>query len=220
MGETSTETALVALNRNGTRKGHGRLVPVATLRRFLVLNDTDLPGTQIANQLHVAKSTVDRWRSFIKKGKFDAYIEKSKRLSRGQSSQTHSIIHRPTIIERTLRKPRKTFPPFVKKIVRYHDNGMSGREMAAKLHISTGQIYYWLAKMNGGSAKKSGFQNPKPRKGDTNGIKNPFNKNILLGIAYAETERFFTNISERIKIPPQVLRRRLPELLAASSLRE
>src|SRR6266702_2184472 len=188
---TSTETALAVSNQNQrlTRsRNRYRIIPVATLRRFLVLNERHASLIEMANELHVAKSTVDRWRSFAKNGRFQAYFEKVKRLSK--QNQPRKLVHRPTVTERAAAFNKTKLPPVALKVAQYRAQGMKGREIAAKVHISTAQVWYWLKKMNGS-------QSPKSSKGDMNGIKSNFNKNILLGIAYAETERFIANLAQR-----------------------
>ncbi len=207
---TNTKTALPVSSRSLTRpRGHGHIIPVTTLRRFIRLNERHAGLVEMANELHVAKSTVDRWRSFVKNGQFEAFFEKVKRLSK--QNQPRKLIHRPTVTERAAAFGKTKLPAVAVKIAQYRAQGMKGREIAAKVHLSPAQIWYWLKKMNSSQDSKSS-------KGDVNGIKSNFNKNILLGIAYAETERFIANLAQRIKVPPQVLRRRLPELLGHSPL--
>lgn len=227
-GDNAQTAITVSTGSNKTHQKHGghRNIPPATLRRFLVLEKNHPTRALIAKELAVAESTIDRWRMFVEEGRFQAYLKKMAGLAK-RNPQTSAIVHRPTIIERALASHnhngnRRTYPTFVAKIIRYRAQGLSGREISAKAGVSQPQVYYWLAKVNGGSAKVNGSQgsNSNLKKGNTNGVKNPFNKNILLGIAYAETERFIANIAPRIKIPAQILRRRLPELLGHSPLWE
>lgn len=104
-----------------------------------------------------------------------------------------------------------------KKILELQAKGWSAREIAQKLGTHKSTVYYSLnhgpyshkGEMNGNNSSSS----PGP---DTH---SEASTSELIGIAFAETNRVITNLSERIKIPADKLRRRLSELLAGPALR-
>ena len=108
------------------------------------------------------------------------------------------------------------------KIFKLKQDGLTLRAIAAKLDLAKGTVssaYYRYLKSNGRSKGHSkGEELNGNNANDSNGSTSA-NKNILIGIAFAETTRFIDNLSERIAVPPETLRRRLSELLGHSPLR-
>src|SRR5262245_47104372 len=93
------------------------------------------------------------------------------------------------------------------EIHKLRGEGLTVRAIAEKLGVSKGNVHYYLY---------SGKQNY------TNGetIQNGHHsKDLIIGICYAETERFVGVLSERFSVPAKVLRQRLSELLGHSPLR-
>ena len=82
-------------------------------------------------------------------------------------------------------------------------------EIGRKLNMKPGTVGYYLA-------PRRKYQFTQLGKEQTNGH---INKNIALGIAYAETERFIGVLAQRLAFAPAILRQRLSELLGHSPLR-
>jgi len=96
---------------------------------------------------------------------------------------------------------------------RLHRDGLTIREIAAKLGITvsavSNRLYYKPAAQQ--KAKEQAKAN-----GNGNG---DYSKELVIGICYAETERFLGVLGERFGVSAKVLRSRLSELLGHPPLR-
>lgn len=92
--------------------------------------------------------------------------------------------------------------------------GLSVRAVAEELHLTPGKTWGIIKKM-----KQIEHQEPTKEQSNGNSSAGGINKNILIGIAFAETERFIAVLSERLGVPADILRPRLSELLGHSPLR-
>lgn len=101
--------------------------------------------------------------------------------------------------------PSGKWGKFRDEIQRLKDQGYARREIADKLHVPGSIVSYY-----------TGLQTSPTTGGTSNGI---LNKNFVVGIAYAETERFVAHLSQRLALPTNFLRQRLSELLGRSPLR-
>lgn len=111
---------------------------------------------------------------------------------------------------------RKSFAPkwghMKEQILALKATGMKPTEIAEKLDMPKKSLAYYLydhrhkIKLE----EKGAF---------TNGNKSALNINVAVGVAYAETERFISNLAERLGVPTTILRPRLSELLGHSPFR-
>lgn len=85
--------------------------------------------------------------------------------------------------------------------------GVKVREIADRLNMKMSAVNHYLyskhVKLNGGGPVTNGS----------------LNKNVAVGIVYAEVERFLAALSQRLGVPTTVLRPRLSELLGRSPFR-
>jgi transcriptional regulator len=104
------------------------------------------------------------------------------------------------------------------RAIELRDQGLKMREIAAKMGIASGSVNYYLY---GRKQTKIGKENTNgaTRNGTDGETKNGINKNILIGVAYSETERFIGLLGTRLGISTDLLRSRLSELLGHSPLR-
>lgn len=187
-------------------------------------------GKQLAKQFGVSDALIYRYSSHIRKGTFDSWLENLQTTYKkfygknGHIRKSPKLPHRPTLAERAATSP--SFAPRLKgdklqaRILALKEKGLTYREIGEKIGMSThGVGYYTSARGRRKQDKVSLGELDSPGKEQMNGHHPTTNKHILIGIAYAETERFITNLSERIAVPAEVLRRRLAELLGHSPLR-
>ena len=106
-----------------------------------------------------------------------------------------------------------SFAHLAEEIVKLTEEQYGPGEIAKKLNIPQSSVYYYRHR-----AKHQATQSTNEEGALTNGSIT-INKNIVIGIAYAEVERFISNISQRLGISADVLRPRLSELLGRSPLR-
>lgn len=86
-----------------------------------------------------------------------------------------------------------------------YEKGMPARQIAEKFHVSYSMVSYHLHKKD------------KLQKSTQNGGQlGKLNRNVLIGVAWSETERFIGLLAQRFAFPPAFLRQRLSELLGSS----
>lgn len=216
----ATEALVSTESTPPTAKTHKKMTVVTPdmLRLFRNLNNKGTSNHDMAQQCGVGISTIGRWKGFAKKGVLDAYLEKVKNGDqRGKYPSTTNALA-VTARHAVRVTPLPEMPARLRpglKATQMKAEGMNTKQIAAKLRLSVPQVYYWLKQWDNFQHRATN-----PLEGETNGVSRVINKDILIGFSWAETERFLANISERIGIPTQILRRRIPELLAATPMRK
>lgn len=99
------------------------------------------------------------------------------------------------------------------KVAFYMSKGWKTPQIAQRLGLAPQTVYYHVNKLQKQATAAT------PATEETSGNSNAFSKDIRIGIAFAETERFVNAIGERLALPPTILRRRLSELLGHSPVR-
>ena len=99
------------------------------------------------------------------------------------------------------------YSQFIPQMHALRNQKYSQRQIGEKLGIPGHAVAYHLSKKQNTSS---------PEGASSNGH---LNKNIAVGIAYAETERFIGVLAQRLGVPTDLLRSRLSELLGRSPIR-
>lgn len=183
--------------------GKVKLLSTAELNQIKKRLSAGESSYQIAEALGRSHSGIHAIKVAFKAGKLDELI---KRRRRDPSGQRPGIPHKPELRA---------------KILDLRKTGMRPAEIARTLNLYPSAVYYHTHRAKLGGHHKPAT--PEVTGAQTNGaISNghgTFDKKILIGIAFAETERFLAVLSERLGIPAAVLRPRLSELLGRSPLR-
>lgn len=96
------------------------------------------------------------------------------------------------------------------QIKELHAAGIKPREISAKLGIPKPALAHYIY---GRYSYKNGHEEETINNGK-------LNRNIAIGIVYAETERFLGALAERLGVPTTILRPKLSELLGRSPFRQ
>jgi DNA-binding NarL/FixJ family response regulator len=105
------------------------------------------------------------------------------------------------------------------KILKLKEQGLTLVEIGRKVGVTSSTVGYYI------NSRKDSPKNQtvlEAKNGDSSATTNgnsTINKNIFIGIAYAEIERFIGLLSERLSISADILRPRLSELLGHPPLR-
>lgn len=95
------------------------------------------------------------------------------------------------------------------EIKQLHAAGMKPRDISAKLGIPKPALAHYIY----------GAYSYKKRHEEATVVDGKLNRNIAVGIVYAETERFLSALAERLGVPTTILRPKLSELLGRSPFR-
>jgi len=162
---------------------------------------------QIAETFGRAHSVIQRVNAAIKKGKFSDWVAK---LQHRDAKSKHVRKFAPKKLNDTNDR--------AEKILALKKQGLNLTAISKQVGLPTSTVSYYMytrkLKSPVGKEESNGASS-------TNGksATSTVNKHVLIGIAYAETERFITLLSERLGLTSEVLRPRLSELLGHSPLR-
>lgn len=102
------------------------------------------------------------------------------------------------------------------RAVAMQQKGWTREEIAEKLGVVKSTVGYYLDKK---AKELQIIKEPSTNGTGPSAAAAAINKNVCVGIAYAEVERFIGVLSQRLGLTPEVLRSRLSELLGHSPLR-
>jgi hypothetical protein len=190
--------------------------------------DAGVRLAEIAEKTGASAASIVAARKRLRNGTFAIKLveqqarEQGQRIPRDPEKRAKLLKTRPNMEERT-RKFKKTRSggkgqQYKDRILQMRKDGYKVREIVEKLGIKDGMVNYYVygkyGKANKIQETRKEQQNGHSSKGSA------INKNICIGIAYAEVERFIGVLSERLAIPATVLRSRLSELLEHSPVRQ
>jgi transposase-like protein len=107
----------------------------------------------------------------------------------------------------------------INKIHALKAEGLTGKQIAEKLKLPYTVVHYQLYKPQPHGKEQTNGAATSNRNGNGAVSTPSANENILIGFAFAETERFIGLLGERLRISTEVLRPRLSKLLGHSPLR-
>lgn len=135
---------------------------------------------------------------------------------RAKSAKVVVRVKKAHATDATTRDDRVGNPKREARVLKYHAKGWTMRQIGAKLGVHAGTVGYYIYKQRG--PRKSGSETKGKEQSNGNGS-NAFGRELKIGIAYSEIERFVAVLGERLGVSPEVLRRRLSELLGHSPIR-
>lgn len=179
--------------------------------------DEGKKGQEVADLAAAGLSTVQRVKSQIKKGNFYELLAKAQ--GDDESESPGGIKTETKTIKTKTQPTRDEALSNRQKVMELRGQGYGVKEIAVKLGWNPSRVNYYVYQ----AGKHKQHQDKEMTNGNSNGSGSSVsafgNKQFVLGIAYSETERFLSVLSERLKIPTNLLRQRLSELLGHSPMR-
>jgi hypothetical protein len=172
------------------------------------IRDGILKGSELALKYKIAMSTVTRYKYLLKHHK--TMPGTGPRAINAKSPMTTAIVVHNG-------KKGAKWGRYQAQIYALRGQGFSRSEIAVRLNIPHYMANYYAMKYKKQHESQIQQVNSPNQKGAL--VENGINKNILLGVAWAETERFTALLAERLTLDPSLLRSRLPELLGRSPFR-
>src|SRR6266568_1718511 len=206
------------------------MVTLTQLRAYNEAHHAGLSIVEIAEKTGLSHSTVERFHRMKKKKNrtFQAYQMKvqladpafnrkrleglRKKNKANKPPATTAIVHVPQVVDHR-RKDEKT-----ERVHTLHHQGLSLHQIMAKTGLGKSAVNYHLfGKQKLGRALSVA---PRQQGESPNGYSSPINKHVLVGYAFAKTEGYVHFLSTRLGLAPEVLSRRLAELLGHPPMRQ
>jgi len=206
-------------------------------RTYLTVNEVEnikhllsnhLSADQIRSRTGRSESCIYKIGQAIKDGTYDKFLEhvreqeptRSKWIKKGKAkAKQATAANRKQVQGRYLNLKRRA------KVAALREQGMSVKEIAKKIGVGYSTAGYYITQLNKANGKisqahsngkESHEQIAASHNGNGNGT---VNRNVLIGIAYAETDRFIGVLAERLSVPGPILRRELSGLLGRETIR-
>jgi len=206
------------------------MVTLTQLRAYNEAHHAGLSIVEIAEKTGLSHSTVERFHRMKKKKNrtFQAYQMKvqladpafnrkrleglRKKNKANKPPATTAIVHVPQVVDHR-RKDEMTA-----RVQTLHQQGLSLHQIMAKTGLGkSGVNYHLFGKQKLGRALSVA---PRQQGESPDGNRSTINKHVLVGYAFAKTEGYVHFLSTRLGLAPEVLSRRLAELLGHPPMRQ
>src|SRR5215831_6740625 len=167
----------------------------------------DLSSSEIGREFNRATSHIAHIRNMIKDGSYDQYRERVK--AREEGGVVKKGPRGPYKKHKKIQSNKEEMARVAKKVFALREKGLTIHAIARKLGVSPSKVGYHLYQ----TKEQSNGHAKLPTVATETDSASLTNRNIKIGIAYAETERFLGLLSERLSLSADVLRSRLSELL-------